>query len=82
MAPRVRINLQGFKKVRQSDRVEQELKKQTDRIAAECNQSSGGGYVASVSKGRTRSRGSVVTGNAKAIRDNARNQTLVKKMRP
>jgi hypothetical protein len=82
MAPRIRFNLAGFSKVRKSAGVEGEVRKHTNRVRDEANQSSGGGYVSRVSNGRTRSRGVVATGDGNSMRDNARNNTLVKKLRP
>ena len=38
------------------------------------------GYRAVTSEGRTRSRAAVVTTDAESIRDNARNQTLLRAM--
>lgn len=81
MAPRLQLNLQSFKKVRKSAGVEAEVRKHTDRVRDEANQSSGGGYVSRVSPGRTRSRGVVATGDGRSMEDNARNNTLVKKLR-
>jgi hypothetical protein len=77
---RVDFKMSGYRAIRTSAGVTAELHVLTEAIAAECNASSNtdGGYVANVSKGRSRSRGSVVTANAAAIEDNARNNTIIR----
>ncbi|MDH6279344.1 hypothetical protein [Prescottella agglutinans] len=81
MKPKVTYKQGSFTKVRTGSKAEAELAKQANRIAADANESSGGGYVARVSKGKSRSRAAVIATNGKAIRDNAENNTLVRKMR-
>ncbi|ORL15407.1 hypothetical protein [Prescottella equi] len=81
MKPKITIKPGSFTKILTSSKVEAELEKHANRIAADCNDDSDGGYVARVSKGKSRSRGAVVTSNGKAVRNNAKNNTLVRKMR-
>lgn len=67
-------NFKAFEQIRRLPGVKAALKAEVDAIAA----SAGPGYVSHVDEGKTRSRGSVVTGDAKAIRDNSKNSTLLR----
>ena len=79
---RIEFKTKGYRQVRTSDRVTAECKRSAEPIAARANQSSGdGGYKVGVQKGRNRSRATVITTTGKSIRDNARNNTLIRSMR-
>lgn len=77
---RIEYKMAGYRAIRKSPKVTAALKKLADDIAADCNASANveDGYAAKVSTGRTRSRATVITTNAKSIRDNARNNTIIK----
>lgn len=77
---RITYNMAGYRAIRKSPGVTARVKELVEGIAADCNASADvdGGYEAKVSQGRGRSRGAVITTNAKAIRDNARNNTIIK----
>ena len=81
---RVRMNKQGFEKILRHAKVEEILRKHADEIAAYANALDNhkpgepDGYIAAVKEGKSRSRGSVVTGTQAAKADNAKNNTLIK----
>ncbi|MBP2211087.1 hypothetical protein JOJ87_001431 [Rhodococcus ruber] len=79
--PKVTFKMAGFRAVRTSPNVEAELQKQADRIAAEANASSGGGYVVKTSRGTSRSRAVVVTTDGPSMKDNAKNNTLIRNLK-
>ena len=72
--PKVKINSAGARAVLKSAGVQADLDARADRIAA----AAGSGYEASTYPWRTRGRSSVITGNGAAMRDNSRNQTLLR----
>lgn len=74
MAVKIRWSVPDFEDVRRSEDVERAISASAERIAAAC----GEGYDANTGDGRSRSRASVVTTNPGAIRDNARNNTLLR----
>ena len=63
-----------FEQVRRLPAVEKELKKTADAVAADA----GSGYESSLSDGRTRSRASVVTASAEAIRAESKSNSLLR----
>lgn len=71
-------SLNAFEQIRHLPEVQQQIGEMTDGIAAAANQSTGGGYTAVVEDGGDRVRGAVYTESYEAIRDNARNNTLIK----
>ena len=77
MAKSIKWRLRGFEELRRTSEVKAELARHAERIAAACGKP---GYRAVTSEGRTRSRAAVVTTDAESIRDNARNQTLLRAM--
>lgn len=68
------VSKSSFRKFLTSPELLPELQKRVDRIAA----AAGEGYVGRVNPGRKRHRGAVITTTGDAIRDNARNNTLVR----
>lgn len=66
----------AHEELRRLPKVKADLKRRADNIAAAC----GDGYVANSGEGKTRSRASVVTATGKAMRDNAKNNTLVRNL--
>lgn len=82
MPPRINYKLNNFRAIRKSAKVQAEIKKHVDRITDEANASSGGGYVGRTGQGQNRNRGAVIATNQRAIKDNAQNNTLVRKLRP
>lgn len=74
---RLKYKREAFRQLRTTEQgVVQDLQKRTDRVATRA----GSGYQGNVTRGRSRARGGVVTATKRAIRDNARNNTLVKSM--
>lgn len=74
MKPSFRWNIDGFKQLRRSTEIKARLKREADAIA----NSAGDGYVPSVGEGKTRSRGSVVTGTPDAMRNEKKNSSLLR----
>lgn len=78
MAKRVRIvwEKRAMRSLRTMDEVVDLIDDRADEMAAQA----GHGYVArsNISGGRGRARAVVITGNLDAVRDNARNNTLVR----
>ena len=72
--PKVKINSAGARAVLKSAGGQADLDARADRIAAVA----GSGYKASTYPWRTRGRSSVITGTWSAMRDNSRNQTLLR----
>ncbi|WP_037183829.1 hypothetical protein [Rhodococcoides fascians] len=77
---RIVYKMAGYRATRKAPKVTDAMKHLTDDIAKDCNASADvdDGYVSRVSQGRTRARATVITTNAKAIRDNAGNNTIIK----
>lgn len=71
---RVKWRFAAFEEIRRLPRVRAALKAEADAVRSQL----GSGYVSDVGPGATRARASVVTGNGKAIRDNSRNNSLLK----
>lgn len=77
---RVVIKSAGFRAYRKSAPMVARLRGLVEDIADDCNADADldDGYIAKVSTGRERARGAVITGTAQAIRDNARNNTIIR----
>lgn len=78
--PRVVMKSAGLRKYLLSPEVANSLKALVEDIAEDCNRQPrvDNGYIAKVSRTRRHARGVVITGTAKAIRDNARNNTVIR----
>lgn len=76
MPMKVVINHAGIRALLRSPAVAQDLLRRAQRIAA----AAGPGYEASVNVGPNRARASVITASPAAIRDNAKNQTLLRSL--
>ena len=78
MANKVKVKMNGksARELLNSAVVRDALKARADAIAA----ASGDGYEPSVQTGKNRARASVITGTPKAMRDNAKNNTLLKSL--
>ena len=63
-----------FEQIRRLPGVEKELKKVADDVA----RAAGDGYEASLGKGKTRSRASVVTATAEAMRNESKNSSMLR----
>lgn len=74
MALKITWSVPDFEDVRRLPEVRDALADAAQAISTAC----GDGYEAESSEGRTRSRAAVVTTNPRAIRDNARNNTLLR----
>lgn len=70
---RVKLNIAGFRSLRNDPAVLADLRARAERLAA----ASGPGYFADAQTGKNRARAGVVTGTWAAQRDNARNNTLI-----
>ncbi|OZE92455.1 hypothetical protein CH298_02665 [Rhodococcoides fascians] len=77
---RITYKMAGFRAIRKSPKVVQALKGLADDIADDCNAAANvdDGYVSKISQSASRARATVITSNAKSIRDNARNNTIIK----
>jgi hypothetical protein len=73
---RIKWRIAGFRELRKSSEVTADLIRRAQRIAA----GAGSGYSASVSLGKNRGRASVFTKDAAAMRDNAKNNTLIRNL--
>ena len=71
---KVRWNMRGFEQVRRLPGVKDKVEEVGNGLAHRA----GPGYVASFRHGRTRYRGIVFAKTYRAMKDNARNNTLVK----
>lgn len=76
MASKIKWNVKAFRALRLEPGVIADLGERADRIA----ESAGPGYEASTFEGKNRGRASVITGDYEAIRDNAKNQTLLRSL--
>lgn len=74
MAARIQWNRPAFEAIRRSPGVTAELSTHADRVAS----AAGEGYLSVHGHGRTRNRAAVVTTTGDAMRDNARNNTLLR----
>lgn len=74
--PRIKWNVKAFRELRLEPGVITDLGRRADAIA----DAAGAGYEASTFAGRNRGRASVITGDYAAIRDNAKNQTLLRNL--
>ncbi|PVE94994.1 hypothetical protein [Microbacterium sp. TPD7012] len=72
----IKWNLRAFRELRLEPGVIDDLGERADAIA----DAAGPGYEASTFEGKNRGRASVITANANARRDNARNQTLIRSL--
>lgn len=73
MAVRFVWNIAGFSAMRKSAPVEALIRRRCEAIAAAC----GEGFVAKVSQGKSRVRGTVITAEPIAMVRNARDNTLL-----
>lgn len=71
---RIKWRFSAFEEIRRLPKVKAALKREADAVRSQL----GSGYISDVADGQTRARASVVTGNAKAIRDNSKNNSLLK----
>lgn len=76
MATKIKWNVKAFRELRLEPGVIADLEKRAEAVAA----AAGDGYEASAMAGKNRGRASVITANYAAIRDNARNQTLLRSL--
>lgn len=76
MASKIKWRVKGFRELRLEPEVIADLGDRAERIA----DASGAGYEASTFEGKNRGRASVITGDFDAIRDNAKNQTLLRSL--
>ena len=74
MRPQIKWNIKAFQQLRRSAGVKNRLKSEAESIA----RSAGSGYVVNTGEGKTRSRASVITGDYDSIRDNSKNNTLLR----
>lgn len=70
----MKLNLKGFRRLRQSPPIKRDLERRAGRIA----DAAGDGYEMSSRTGKTRARASVITETYEAIDDNARRNTLLR----
>lgn len=86
MATRVRMNMQGFYKLRSAPAVKQDLERRAERIAAAAHDVGspeaeyGVGSQQGAKRPQGRWRSTVFTKNAVAIRSNAKNNSLIKSL--
>lgn len=73
---RVKLNNAGFRALRNSAAVVNDLRSRAERVRT----AAGNGYVVEGGAGRNRARFVVITAKPSAIRDNAKNNTLIKAM--
>ncbi len=78
MTVKIKWSVRAFEELRRASEVEAALSRSADAIAAGCNGSvQDDGYESSQTRGRTRSRASVITASAEAMADNAAHNTLI-----
>lgn len=73
---RIKWRIAGFRELRLDPGVIADLGERAERIA----DAAGDGYEASTFEGKNRGRASVITADYDAIRDNAKNQTLLRNL--
>lgn len=73
---KVKYNMKAFEEIRRLPKTKSTLESSGSKIAEAC----GDGYEMRSGEGKTRSRASVLTTNAKAMRDNRKNNTLLRNM--
>lgn len=73
---RIKWRLPGFRELRLEPGVIADLEERAEAIAA----AAGDGYEASAMAGKNRGRASVITADYAAMRDNAKNQTLLRSL--
>lgn len=71
---KLRWRIKGFRELRLAPGVIEDLGRRADAVRADA----GDGYESSTFEGRNRGRASVITVTADAMRDNARNQSLLR----
>ena len=71
---KIKWNIKGFEEVRKRSDAQSAVKDLADGIAAQC----GEGYIAVSGNGKTRARASVIAVTPAAIRDNRRNNTILR----
>lgn len=71
---KIKWNFRAFEQLRREPGVKASIDARAKRIAA----AAGDGYEAGSYAGKTRHRGSVITANTRAMRDNAKNNTLLR----
>ena len=77
MAVKIKWNIDAFRQIRLEPKVAADVHDRAERIAS----AAGDGYEAFPTQSpRNRARAAVVTTSMKAIRDNARNQTLLRNL--
>lgn len=74
MRPSFRWNIKGFQQLRRMDGVKARLKKEAQAVAADA----GDGYEANLGEGKTRSRASVITASAEAMRNENKSNSLLR----
>lgn len=74
MAGRTVINHDAIRDMLRSSGMKRTIQKHSERVAGRA----GSGYEASTVVGKNRVHGSVITASSEAIRDNSRNNTLLK----
>lgn len=74
---RIKFHTKGFRQLLTSPELDAVLEDEATAIGARAG-GEAAGYVSGVNPGRRRSRGYVVTSTAEAIKDNAKNNTLLR----
>ncbi len=80
MSVLIKINSKGVQEILKSARVQEDLKRRADAIAAQANSAAGivDGFVSGSELGRSRARAYVVTATAEAMVAEATNRTLTR----
>lgn len=73
---RIKWRVAGFRELRLEPGVIADLEERAEAVAA----AAGDGYEASAMAGKNRGRASVITADYAAMRDNAKNQTLLRSL--
>jgi hypothetical protein len=73
---RIKWNVKAFRELRLEPGVIADLEARAEAVAA----AAGSGYEASAMAGKNRGRASVITADYAAIRDNAKNQSLLRSL--
>lgn len=74
MKPSFRWNLKGFQQLRRSPEIKARLQRDSEAVA----KSAGDGYEVRPGEGKTRSRSSVVTASADAMRAESKSNNLLR----